>query len=369
MSDQRILFVCGTLAPGLDGVGDYTRRLAGELGTRGIPTFLIASHDKRTDTIISEPGLLRIPYAYNAAQRIPLLRRAIHDFAPSFTSLQYVPYSFNNKGAPLAFVWAARQLRDLGPWHLMFHELWVDDRGWATPKNYAIARLQQLCARLLVDALRPSVMHTQLPAYQSRLLEQTNIRVHPLPLFANIAPALPAPRPAGKNYRVGFFSQMELAPAILTFISRLRQWLTATDRTLTVALLGGSAQKVSATATELRGQFADLDVDPLGFLDEEELSTRLYELDLGITPVRYHAIGKSGTVAAFLTHRRPVAVPCVTEAGPSFFSAGLTEATLAEFSPEGLNRATEAAHRLDLTPITVAGVADRFLQDLQSSGK
>ena len=126
----------------------------------------------------------------------------------------------------------------------------------------------------------------------------------------------------------------------------------------------GEKKKINATAAGLRARFPDIGVDPVGFLAAEAVSDQLQRLDLGITPVRYHAVGKSGTVAAFLSHGIPVAAPWRTERSESFFDHNLMAAVLQRFSPEALREATAAARSLDVSGITPAGVTDRFLQDL-----
>lgn len=371
----RIFILCGTLEPGKDGVGDYSRQLATALVGRGHAVRLVASHDKFAGGILEESvpsgestvSITRIPYAQPAAERLRMLRSIIEAFRPDWLSLQYVPYSFNSRGVPLAFGALLRKLRHYGEWQVMFHELWIDQRGLATPKASAISALQRLAVLRVVRALRPAVCHTHLPGYQVKL-RTLRIETVPLPLFANIiAPASAPPLRVAADgpFRLGFFSQMELLPEVMTFIKALSEWLTSSEkRALELVLLGGGKEKINATATGLRERFPQITVDPVGFLSAEALSQRLRLLDLGITPVRYHAVGKSGTVAAFLSHGIPVAAPWRTEQTESFFDPTFTAAIIETFSPKALQKATAAARTLDFTGITLAGVTDRFLEDL-----
>jgi hypothetical protein len=43
---MKIIFLCGSLEPGCDGVGDYTRRLAGELIKQGHHIAAVALNDQ-----------------------------------------------------------------------------------------------------------------------------------------------------------------------------------------------------------------------------------------------------------------------------------------------------------------------------------
>ena len=42
---MKFAFICGSLEPGRNGVGDYTRRLAGELAAQGHECLLVSLND------------------------------------------------------------------------------------------------------------------------------------------------------------------------------------------------------------------------------------------------------------------------------------------------------------------------------------
>ena len=370
---ERILFFCGSLVPGKDGVGDYTRRLAAALIRMGYPVHIVATNDKEAPGQLSESQtadgtpveVTRIPYGTPEGERTRYMQDSIDDFDPDWMSLQYVPYSFNKYGLPLPFVYRLRNLRYRGKWQIMFHELWIDERGVRTPKDTAISLLQRLALLTLVQSLRPTILHTHLPGYEIKL-RRMGIETLPLPLFPNISPAdqLSPPERSVDTFRLGFFSQVDLREEVLVFITDLSAWLYTQQKSLEVILMGGSASKVRVTATVLQERFPEASVQTLGFLPIEEISRTMSSLDLGITPVRNHAVGKSGTVAAFLSHGIPVAAPWVTETSPSFFAPELAAAVMQAFSAPALRAVTEAATSLDTNPISVGGVAHRFIADL-----
>ena len=43
---MKIMFICGSLEPGKDGVGDYTRRLCAHLKKHHIEVGILAYNDK-----------------------------------------------------------------------------------------------------------------------------------------------------------------------------------------------------------------------------------------------------------------------------------------------------------------------------------
>ena len=57
---MKLIFICGSLEPGRDGVGDYTRRLAGELIRQGHQIAIIALNYKIIAMITKELQKFRI---------------------------------------------------------------------------------------------------------------------------------------------------------------------------------------------------------------------------------------------------------------------------------------------------------------------
>ena len=108
---MKILFLCGSLAYQKDGVGDYTRKLAGELIKQGNDCKLVALMDKEvlsdTHEIQEIDGVkmevLRLPYENGFHQNIMHSKHWIDSFNPNWISLQYVPILFIIKECLLDF--------------------------------------------------------------------------------------------------------------------------------------------------------------------------------------------------------------------------------------------------------------------------
>ncbi|MCP9234508.1 hypothetical protein [Lewinella sp. JB7] len=375
---RSILFLCGSLEPGQDGVGDYTRRLAAELQRIEYRVFLIATHDKVVPTVTAarqmESGIqietLRIPYGTPTSDRTAKLQQATDAFHPEWISLQYVPHAFNRKGIPADLLLSLSRLDTSAERHVMFHELWVTPRSRTHLKDQLLTGLERMAVSLLLGpALRPAVVHTHLPAYHHRL-QRKGAPVRPLPLFANIGRTAepPAdPEITDRPFRVAFFSQLATPSPVTDFLSALQTHLTDSGRPLEILLLGGGRKKVSAAAAILNEALPTANVKPIGFRSAHEISVQLSTADLGMTPVLRHEIGKSGTVAAFLTHRLPVAAPCVSDTTPSFFRAELNRAVLSDFSPAALQAAQLAARDLDTNVISVPRIARTMITDLENA--
>ena len=104
-----------------------------------------------------------------------------------------------------------------------------------------------------------------------------------------------------------------------------------------------------------------------GFLNELEISRHLSKCDLGITPVPQHALGKSGSVAAFLCHGLPVASPIINNQfsnfGIGFFNRICCSAVIENADMKSYNIAWEFALKT-ISILDTASVANCFLLDI-----
>lgn len=313
---MKILFLCGCLEPGRDGVGDYVRRLGLELARQGHPTAGIALADQFTTaeqaTIQStEEGgfpVLRLPAAWPAGQRFGRAQQRVVEFDPAWVSLQFVPFSFQAKGLPFLL---GRQLAPLGAgraWHVMFHELWVGMDEESTPKFIWWGRVQRLLIKALLKRLQPKVIHTQTPLYHSHLA-RLGFKSELLPLFANIsnsqaqAEAATALSPA-EGVNLVAFGTIHPGARIAELARDAAQYAAEHAVPVSLTLVGrGGEEQAHWAAT---WQAAGLPVHMLGEQSPEQISAALRAATLGVTTTVLALIGKSGTAAAMQEHGLPV---------------------------------------------------------------
>ncbi|MEO7767543.1 MAG: hypothetical protein ABIS01_08960, partial [Ferruginibacter sp.] len=188
---MKIAFLCGSLEPGRDGVGDYTRRLAGELIRQGHEAGIIAINDQHFtgefEGFQESEGLnlpmLRLPSHWPSNQRFKRAASWINSFNPGWISLQFVPFSFNAKGLPFGM---SRLLMTLGKnrnWHIMFHELWVGMHIGAPRKEICWGYVQREIILSLIRRLQPRLIHTQSSLYKTQLAK-LGVKALLLPLFS-----------------------------------------------------------------------------------------------------------------------------------------------------------------------------------------
>ena len=316
---MKILFFCGSLEPGRDGVGDYTRRLAGACVARGHDCTVLALHDpaveRATDLTQDNVRLIRLPAAESWTGRLDRARQQLERFAPDWVSWQLVAQSFQPRGfLPAALLQAAPRLR--GPrCHVMLHELWLGLETGASWRHRAIGWLQRRGVLCLLDQLEPDCIHTSNATYQQALRAE-NFPADVLGLFGNVPVAghftgratPPARWPAGT------------APLVAVTFGTLHPqwrpaatvaWLRATARRLgrapALLALGRTGTHAAAILDSFRRQ--NVTVSVTGELAEADVSQLLATADFGVAAHPWALIGKSGAAAAMLDHGLPVLVP------------------------------------------------------------
>lgn len=328
---MKIIFLCGSLEPGKDGVGDYSRCLAGELIRKGHSCAIVALMDKvvqeRLEEIQESDGVsisvVRLPYSNSYKLNCIEAKPWINTFNPDWISLQYVPFSFHPKGLPIGMGKAIQQLAKGTKFHIMFHELWIDRTAGNPFKKKILSYLQQCQTNRLSSLTKPLCVHTHLPLYQKKL-KQINIVAKPLPLFSNFKTiSIPDQKKETTVFKMAFFSQIKATPAIFDFINAFCLELLNKGLSPQLVLIGGNKVKMESMVNIFKISCPYLDsVTYTGFLDELTILKTISECDLGITPVPQHVIGKSGSVAAFFSQNIPVAAP-VKQATYSTWGVGL----------------------------------------------
>jgi hypothetical protein len=319
---MKIMFLCGSLEPGRDGVGDYTRRLADECARRGHACAVIALHDphvrRETAGFAGAVRFLRLPASAAWAGRVGRVLQEQRDCAPDWVSWQLVAYGLDPRGlVPSALLDRAPELR--GPrCHVMMHELWIGLEAGSGWRARATGWRQRRGVLRLLERLRPDSLQTSNPAYR-QALGHAGLAAGVLGLFGNVPVAddatggadalarwLPAAGGAAPLVGIAFGTlHPQWRPGATV------DWLKVTARRhgrppalLAVGRLGPHA---AATLEAFARQ--QVRVAVTGEQDAARVSELLRSADFGIAPHPWALIGKSGAAAAMLEHGLPVLVP------------------------------------------------------------
>lgn len=316
---MRILFICGSLEPGKDGVGDYTRRLAGTLLQMDCQIAILAFSDRFTKVPLEAvqwgEGMkiqtLRLPSNLTTSERNSRAQKFVKLFGPDILSLQFVLYAFHKKGIPFGLEKSLKTIANGIPWHFMFHELWIGMESDATIKDRILGFVQQKIINRLVTVLKPQVVHSHTPLYIHKL-GSMGFTANRLPLFSNIAPSSNGQIVRKtesydfKKKQIDFivFGYINPGAPIADFAKEMSDFAQAQETKVTLTLIGrNGAQKVPWKNT---WTYFGLEFREIGEQPAEAISEYLSNADIGITTTPLLLSEKSGTVAAMRSHALPI---------------------------------------------------------------
>jgi hypothetical protein len=301
---MKIAFITSCLQPGCDGVGDYTRLLAGECERRGHSTALLALNDPFAGPFDANP--MRLSPSLPWKTRVFDAGKYIDAFDPDIVSLQFVCYGFEPRG----FVWrlASRLRAIIGkrPVQVMFHETWIGaGKNEGVKKNMAGA-IQRFGILNIVRTLNVRAIHTSNSAYAG-MLDVRGLSASVLPLFGSIpvpAPGSPA-KVRGDSLVFGLFATLhpEWPPEPLISI------LLGTGKKIGIEHIGRIGSGEGLWNKLMQHYAGRIEFKRHGEQPPQRISEFFQrEVDFGIATTPWVLIGKSATVAAMLEHGLPVIV-------------------------------------------------------------
>jgi hypothetical protein len=304
-------------------------KLSSQLISQGVESRAIALFDHFIQDEVLETvqldkvslTVLRLPSEWDWAKRFRCAQKFINAYNPEWLSLQFVPFSFQNKGLPFL---TAKRLKQIGKgrkWHCMFHELWVGMEDGSSVKHRIWGQLQKLIILKLLKSLNPSKVHTQSKLYQVQL-EKLNWNSEYLPLFSNIK-KVEAPINAKTNkkeFSLVIFGTIHPNAPVEDLAQEIKDYNVESNFELIVRIMGRTGREGSHWKRVLES--AGLTVDVLGEQPENLISEKLRDALIGISTTSLYHIEKSGTVAAMLDHGLPVL--CVSEVNKYPVSIPLT---------------------------------------------
>ncbi len=384
---MKILFACSCLEPGLDGVGDYTRRLAARLNAQGHPCALLSISDylvkKPTVCEFSYAGrtvpCLRLPGKESWPERLRQAMNFCEKFAPDWVSWQIVLYGFNRRGLSFGLGRRLREISGNYKTQIMFHEIWIGEAKQAPSKHKIVGKAQKLIIQDLLKKLRPLVVHTHMPLYQY-LLGRLGYPVKILPLFGNIPIAVPRKSEwlkekwpeGGLHFHA---ANRDSWWVFVVFGSIHPEWdaedfrrrasaaaRLAGKRCLFISIgrPGGAGERMLRALRQHEGNAWR--VLSLGQQSEADVSQCLMAADFGVSAVQPENIFKSGTAAAMVEHGLPIVVsrPAsrYSRCPPEVLSVGMRN-VVRHFDLEAVKK-TEARSLLP-------AVARQFVEDLKQA--
>lgn len=314
---MKLLFLCSSLEPCRDGVGDYVRLLAEACTDAGHTCRLLAVNDSYLTTDREEIQCdreyelhcLRLAANLSWSDRAQTARAFVNEFAPDWLSWNIVPYGFHSKGVIPREAHALSELGSGRHVQVLLHELWIGLSAGEPLKNRVWGTLQRRALKSFLARLRPSVLHTTNSTYEI-VLAREGWRAGVLPLFGNI-PVTEIVPPLGESNRWlgGIFGTVHPQFDARRCFDVLASGANASRRTLRILGIGRLGQHGDEMFAELADHYAGrIEFSVIGERPPEEVSRLLQTLDFGIATHPWALAGKSGVVAAMLDHGLPVIV-------------------------------------------------------------
>lgn len=359
---MRIVFVVGSFEPGRDGVGDYVAGCCRELLARGHSASVLALHDRFAQKAAEVRGdrafdaALRLPASLTWGARLELAKEFVRRKEPDVLSLQFVPFAFESRGLPWRLRNILAQIGGGRDWHVMCHELWIDQSFPLPLKHRILGQLQKPIIAGLLRTLKPRLVHTHIEFYRSMLL-RIRVPSELLPLHGNI-PLSCAPAEArgwlfkrlGVSQRDVFFAGFfgDLLPTLdLQALEEFVSEMSLSGKKLYI-LSGGrlsvNGERVWQSLRDRIGRAANC--QSLGALPTDEVSRYLAGLDLGLTSYPPELAGKSGAAASILEHGKSVRiVGCMRNAPHSGASRAMLAARDAKSASQTVDTFLQALAR------------------------
>jgi hypothetical protein len=320
---MRLVFICGSLEPGRDGVGDYVRRLSGALLKTGHSVTAIAFNDQHVlETLAGNQdaegtvlGVLRLPSCMPSSDRNRLASVYIEDTDPDTVSLQFVPYSFHKKGLPFLLRKSLERLVKNRRFHILFHELWLDSPVGLKQKITAMVQRRLICR--LVASLKPEHIHVSVPFDKSQL-EQVHIHSEVLSLFGNICPVrgsvlkgAPVGQASDAYSSLLYFGAPPKGMFKEILFHKLVEFCKSGMQGIRLVLVCGNSVAKDEFCRNLRQMLMgfNCEIADCGFLAAAEVSRLMLQCQAGISKSKPHLLGKSGAAMAMLEHGLPIWMP------------------------------------------------------------
>ncbi len=318
MLKPKVVFLCGSLEQGCDGVGDYVRNIVGSLRTFGIEARAVSLMDKYctnynfSSTDLNQNQLFyRIPYNLSVSERVDVTKTLLQHLNPEWVSLQFVIYSFHPKGLPFFLPKLFKQIRLNYRWHIMFHETYIGFDRKADFKSKAIGSLQKTIINQTVKKIEPEIL-TVSHFLHKVLIERLGYKLNLIPLISNISYHTYSSdilkselQKISKNFAfeekksVGIFGTIYPDANLVTaFESIFKDF--PNERCFELVTFGNGGNYLDDKINALLSAYGErIEIIKLGKQSEEVIAMLLNYIDCAICSTTLQHISKSGVYAAY----------------------------------------------------------------------
>ena len=324
---MKIIFFCGSLEPGRDGVGDYCRSIAAELIKLGNTIRLVALNDRYIDHTLEqseklddiEINTLRCSHKEKSKILLKILDKFTYTFQPDYSSLQYVPYAYHIKGLPVHLGRFLSKIKNAGTWQVMIHEPFIEVSKNQTIKEKFLRQIQIVCLKSAIKSIRAKVIHTSIPFYKDRLAEQ-GINSKVLPLFGNIKIVVDIKttniRKIDPYHMTAiYFGSAPEEDKQSIFAEKIRAYCEENNAAIEILICGKNGPHGARFISQIENACRNVSckILLLGEKTGSEISNLFIKSDFGISRNYPEFVEKSGSSISMLEHGLPLWIPITRE--------------------------------------------------------
>lgn len=330
---MNLIFICGCLEPGKDGVGDYCRRMAGELSRNGHVVSLLALNDRRVENIElcmqkdeqTPIEVMRLPAKLALKIRMGKTQEFINLKNPEWLSFQFVPNSFQRKGLPFKLSHNLNHFYGQFRWHLMIHEPWIEAEKIFSGKKRITGFLQKKILKEIVKKIKPGIVQTSNHYYKEKL-KAGGIDSSVLHLPGNIPFCRNGTKSIEKEIQrlgiakkdrkdwviTGTFGRMRKNVDYICVLKKLIEESNHQGKNLAFLSIGEGGKYSKEVFSQLEKEFkAKILLHQFGNRNHEDISVFFQLLDYGVASVPVHLLGKSGAYSSMREHNLNVLIPSI----------------------------------------------------------
>lgn len=323
-SRDSIVIICGGIESQKDGIGDYSRTLANELNDR-YHVVLCAINDEyisETKREFDKYQIIRLPSCNSWAARANNLSQLILEYKPVWISFQLSPFGLHKKGVMYESIKYLIPVLKPHKIHFFIHELWLGAEKGASIKRKLWGFMIKYFLLKLIKHIAPFKIYVSCEINQF-LLKNEGIETGVVPVFSNISIdntvntkflikkisqkcGIDIESNTSQFIVVGFFGMIHPYWNPDEIFRQLDLLAKHNNQQLLFLFIGkideGAILKVLSMLP------AGALYYKTGILSNAEISGFIQLCATGITSNPEIMLGKSGTVAAFILHRKPVIV-------------------------------------------------------------
>jgi hypothetical protein len=302
---KKLLQIIPGFLPDVDGLGDFARLLGNALLTeRQIPTHFVVYRRPKNQASPPElpPNTISYPDEPTPNSLLRHLSELVETDSFEKAILHYGPYAYSKDGKPAAFAAAVQKFASRHDVLVFFHETYASAMPWK--RAFWTRGEQEQAVKDILSASRTAFTSTSLVMRRLSRLNTAAVDIKQIRIFSNVGEPADLKPLSGRTLRLIVFGRLENR---LQLYSQYRRTLNLLCKSMGITSI---ADVGVGTSNRIPKKIGNVEVQSLGFLDEQKMSALLADSLAGVLGYGPDWWEKSGVLAAYAAHAMlPILVP------------------------------------------------------------